>query len=150
MEEQCTKCGKVKSIDEFYRGSYECKECVKKRVKDREAILRQDPEWVLKERKRGREKYHRLYENNHGTGTPQAKKKWIERNKLKRAAHLIVGSAIRDGRLFKKPCAVCGDEDVVAHHDDYYKPLEVTWLCVEHHNAHHVKMREMELDGHTR
>jgi len=149
MEKQCKKCDLIKSLDGFYTGSYECKECVKKRVRDREARLRQDPEWVIKERKRGREKYHRLYENIDGSGTPQAKKKWIERNKLKRMAHHMVSNAIRDGRLIKKPCEVCGKE-AESHHEDYYKPLEVTWLCIKHHNAHHVKQKELETYGHTR
>jgi hypothetical protein len=156
MEKKCFKCGKVKPLNKFHKHPEmadghlnKCKECARKDIAAREKELREDPEWVKKERGRGREKYERLYKGRSGSGTPQAKKKWIERNKLKRAAHLMVSNAIRDGRLFKEPCEICG-EVAEAHHDDYYKPLEVTWLCIKHHNAHHVKMRELETNGHTR
>lgn len=66
---------------------------------------------------------------------------WIERNPDKRQAHTITGNAIRDGRLVKQPCEVCGNPIVHAHHDDYTKPLDVRWLCVEHHTEHHSSMR---------
>ena len=52
---------------------------------------------------------------------------------------------LRDKKIKRKPCEVCGNLRVHAHHDDYYKPLEVRWLCVKHHNELHVKLREKEL-----
>jgi hypothetical protein len=53
-------------------------------------------------------------------------------------AHTLVGNAVRDGRLIKLPCAVCGTTvHVHAHHDDYTRPLDVRWLCAEHHSAAH-------------
>lgn len=34
----------------------------------------------------------------------------------------------------KGPCAVCGSTDnIEAHHEDYRYPLDVVWLCHEHH-----------------
>lgn len=46
--------------------------------------------------------------------------------------------AVRDGRLTKKPCEVCGTEEKVeAHHEDYSKPLDVMWLCFKHHRERH-------------
>ena len=65
------------------------------------------------------------------------KRAWAERNPEKRRAQVAVGNAVRDGRLQKEPCAVCGTEKVQAHHDDYSKPLEVTWLCASHHREAH-------------
>jgi len=62
----------------------------------------------------------------------------------KKKASTAVGNALRDGRLFRKPCEVCGSLKVQAHHDDYSKPLDVRWLCVAHHAEHHRTMREME------
>ena len=41
------------------------------------------------------------------------------------------------GTLVKAPCEVCGSLEVEKHHDDYDKPLEVRWLCREHHLEHH-------------
>lgn len=44
---------------------------------------------------------------------------------------------IKRGKIKKIPCAVCGQRRVEAHHADYNKPLEVVWLCREHHQALH-------------
>jgi len=46
---------------------------------------------------------------------------------------------VRDGKIIKKPCEVCGDEKVQMHHDDYSKPLDVRFLCRKHHLELHGK-----------
>jgi len=33
------------------------------------------------------------------------------------------------GKLIQGNCEKCGSPDSQMHHDDYDKPLEVTWLC---------------------
>jgi hypothetical protein len=54
----------------------------------------------------------------------------IVRNKVKRA--------IESGKLVRLPCEVCDSTSrVVAHHEDYTKPLQVKWLCTLHHWAEH-------------
>lgn len=53
--------------------------------------------------------------------------------------HNITCNAIRDGILVRQPCAICGEEKVEAHHDNYNLPLQVTWLCREHHLERHGK-----------
>ncbi len=52
-------------------------------------------------------------------------------------ANNAVSSAVRDGRLQKWPCQVCGDAKSVGHHPDYDNPLGVVWLCQIHHKAAH-------------
>ena len=42
------------------------------------------------------------------------------------------------------PCEVCGELKVEAHHDDYYKPFEVRWLCGHHHREHHMMQRRQD------
>lgn len=42
----------------------------------------------------------------------------------------------RRGLLIPEPCW-CGEEDVVMHHDDYARPIDVVWLCRPHHQEHH-------------
>ena len=66
-----------------------------------------------------------------------AKKAYIERNPIKRKAQNMADNAIRDGRLVRQPCEVCGAQKAQAHHDDYSKPLDVRWLCTTHHAEWH-------------
>lgn len=48
----------------------------------------------------------------------------------------ITHKAIRRGELKRLPCEKCG-EKAQAHHPDYNKPLDVMWLCAEHHREWH-------------
>jgi len=45
----------------------------------------------------------------------------------------------RSGFLLPKPCADCGRETpmIQMHHEDYNRPLAVTWLCTPCHQARH-------------
>lgn len=61
--------------------------------------------------------------------------KWQAANPEKRAAHKAVEKALRNGKLERQPCECGCDRKVQAHHDDYFKPLEVRWLCHEAHRA---------------
>jgi ribosomal protein S27AE len=52
-------------------------------------------------------------------------------------ARAAILRALRRGDVERKPCEVCGDAKVDAHHDDYSRPLVVRWLCRRHHMALH-------------
>ena len=67
----------------------------------------------------------------------KAVKQWQEKNTLRRAAHVIFGSALRRGKIMKQPCFVCGKK-AEAHHPDYDRPLDVVWLCAAHHKETHM------------
>lgn len=56
-------------------------------------------------------------------------------------AHRAVKNALRAGRLTRQPCVECGAPNAQAHHEDYAKPLDVTWLCDPHHKARHRVMK---------
>lgn len=64
-------------------------------------------------------------------------------NYLKYLARKSVESALARGTLTRKPCERCGAK-AEAHHDDYSKKLEVTWLCRKHHVEHHVELKRRE------
>ena len=55
----------------------------------------------------------------------------------KRYAHGQVQIALREARIERGACEVCGAPDAQAHHDDYDRPLDVRWLCTEHHAVEH-------------
>lgn len=70
-----------------------------------------------------------------------AKDAWRKRNKDKAIAHGRLHYAIRTGKMEKGTCedawmGECTDL-IQAHHEDYSKPLDVTWLCSRHHGMRH-------------
>lgn len=64
-----------------------------------------------------------------------------ERGALMERAHIAVWSAIAAAKLKKQPCEICGNPRTDGHHDDYSKPLAVTWLCRKHHAERHRMLR---------
>lgn len=67
----------------------------------------------------------------------------------------ITEKAIKRGILIAEPCEICGKTSVMAdgrnaiqaHHDDYNKPLEVRWLCQEHHHEWHKTNKPIQRSG---
>ena len=127
----CSCCGLSKPVAAFQvrKASKDgrtasCGHCLSKRDKARDTP----------ERAAQRKSYQ------HGVGkvyANKAKRNYIKRNPIKRSATIAVGNAIRDGKLIKKCCEVCGNVESFAHHDDYNKPLLVRWLCDFHHKEWH-------------
>lgn len=57
---------------------------------------------------------------------------------VRRKAIFLATQALERGNLKPQPCEVCGSKSfIVAHHDDYAKPLDVRWLCRTDHKHHH-------------
>jgi hypothetical protein len=86
----------------------------------------------------------RRYRREHPEKNREKNNKWKKNNRDKYLAHKAVEYALVTGRLVKEPCCRCGCDQAHAHHDDYSKPLEVMWLCREHHIERH---QELELNG---
>lgn len=153
----CFRCNAEKPLTEFYAHPQmgdghlnKCRDCAKKDTADRHARLSQDPAWAISERKRHRIKSRKARaEGRAHVFTTEERQmrtdKWAENHPEKAAAHKKVRKAIKSGTLIPQPCEKCGALEVEGHHDDYSKPLEVRWLCVPHHNEHHVAEREREL-----
>lgn len=65
---------------------------------------------------------------------------WNTPRNLKIEAHAKVRAAKVFGIITPKPCEVCGNDNmplIVAHHEDYNKPMDVTWLCRRCHSRRH-------------
>jgi excisionase family DNA binding protein len=58
-------------------------------------------------------------------------------NRRRQRAYSKVQWALRTGRLIRQPCGRCGSKRSEAHHEDYDKPLDVTWLCRSCHRGRH-------------
>ena len=158
MEKQCFKCLAVKPFTEFYRHKMmadgylnKCKVCAKSdvslhRTENLDRIraydrLRHDNDAHRERNKRNYRK--RISDPERKVAEWGRSKQWAEQNVLKRAAHILVGNAIRKGTLIPKPCERCGhDEGVHGHHEDYERPLDVVWLCKPCHGKRHREINE--------
>ena len=129
----CRTCGATKPCSDFQLRaaskdglSAKCRDCAKAYDKKRA---------MLPHRVKARAEYQATESGK--AAIARAKKKYISTNPIKRAAHIAVGNGLRDGKLYKSPCEICGNPVAHAHHDDYSKPLDVRWLCTTHHTEWH-------------
>ena len=146
----CFKCGEEKPLSEFYVHKRmgdghlnKCKSCTRMDTLLRYHQNMQDPHWVDAERERQRIKERRKRATAQMRYFDKLMRDalWRKRHPKKYKAKYCVGNAIRDGRLTRQPCEVCGHPKAQAHHDDYSQPLNVRWLCTTHHAEHHVNER---------
>lgn len=137
-EKRCFKCGEIKPLAAFYahKGMKDghvnkCKDCNKNDVHDNR--IKNIEYYREYDRSRGNRQgydYTKNYRNSHP---------------MKYAAHILVGNAVRDGRLLKpSKCEDCNTTNgsLHGHHDDYAIPLSVRWLCSACHKAWHLKYGE--------
>lgn len=137
MIKKCFKCGKKKDATFFYKHSEmadghlgKCKECAKKdvtehRLKNIERVRAYD-------RERGKLP-HRIKSCLKNT------RKYRKVYPLRYAAQAILNNAVRSKKIKKpKKCSICyKKKKIYGHHEDYYKPLEVVWVCQVCHKKIH-------------
>ena len=93
-------------------------------------------EWQRENADRVNEK-NRLWRQAHPEVERERQRRYRMAYPERRAAHKAVEKALRLGQMERQPCEVCGAR-AHAHHDDYSRPLEVRWLCRQHHAAEHI------------
>ena len=130
---RCGFCKQYKQDSEFYSSNKTtCKECVKANVRANRI---------------GKIDYYRQYDRLRASMphrvalATKIHQRWKATHPNRRKAQVAVNNAVRDGRLAKLPCFVCGVE-AEAHHPDYSAPLDVVWLCSVHHKAAHSIVRK--------
>lgn len=69
--------------------------------------------------------------------------------RLRQKSRSLANKALRRGKLIRKPCEKCGNAKSEMHHEDYDKPLQVTWLCRPCHLDLHTlkKAKELEMES---
>ena len=123
-EYKCCRCGKsfLRYDVSLWKQTHSpssiqciCRKCIREKQRD------------YRKNRRGKEAENkaskRAYQNH--------KYKWQARAKLR--------YAVKNGSIEKPQiCEVCGEKKPLhGHHADYSKPLEVNWLCQEHHQQLH-------------
>lgn len=145
---KCFKCKRTLSLDAYYVHKQmkdghlnKCIDCTRRDAKEYrneniERIREYDRQrgYTEKRLKVNRERSRKVRSEGRLYNT-----RWMERNPGKRAAHVILNNAIRDGRIKRDVCEECGAKKVEGHHEDYTKPLEVRWLCRKCHAKLHRK-----------
>ena len=134
---KCFKCNEKKELSEFYKHSGmsdghlgKCKVCTK-----------QDA-YIHRHESPNREKIL-AYDRGRGARQDSSyQKEYRKKFPKKYKAHSLINYAIKSNKLFREPCEICGKEKTHAHHDDYDKPLNIRWLCAEHHRQWHAKHGE--------
>jgi len=150
MNKECFKCHVLKPIAEFYPHNRmkdghlnKCKDCAKSDIKNNYRRLVKDPLWVLKERERCRIKSSIARKNGKCSKVSYATQQaWRVRNRQKSRAHNSAAKAVKKNLIVpKQECESCGATGIKLqkHHEDYSKPLDVTWLCSVCHGIRHRK-----------
>jgi hypothetical protein len=135
---KCFKCGEIKFLADFYAHKKmadghlgKCKDCTKSDVRQHRAENDSVREY---DRERSKTPARRAH-------VAMVSKKWRLENPQGYKAHTALGNAVRDKKIIRMPCEVCGNKRSHAHHDDYSKPLEVSWLCALHHHRLHAEAK---------
>jgi hypothetical protein len=164
---RCFKCLCSKPFAEFYKHAEmsdghlnKCKECTKKdanahrqanleRVRSYDRLRGSQPHRVAArieyaKSDRGRTMHSKAcaaYRLRHASPNPRIVLDAATRA-ARRRARVALGNAIRDGKVARWPCEVCGAK-AHAHHPHYDAPLLVTWLCPSHHKQAHALIAEV-------
>lgn len=134
MEKKCFKCGQIKLISNFYVHKQmldghlnKCIDCTKNDVKNRNDILKTDADFIIKERKRGREKYHRLYSD-----LPKSKSKYDKRKDF----YFRFPEKLKAKSILGKKFII---EGLHRHHWSYNEPhyCDIIHLSIKEHSKIH-------------
>ena len=135
---QCVRCSKyMDKVDDFYSWSksFICKPCIRKGARETYRRHREDR---LKKQRLKKECFRKNARNKYNED-PEYRKKVLARAKAR--------YALKTGKIIKPSvCEVdgCNSTDIVIHHYDYDRPLDVMWVCFKcHHKIHRIDNNEM-------
>jgi len=141
----CKKCERVLPLDRFHRNARRkdghdcsCKACMMAYKKAHAATPKAKATravYALKSRKQRNRRLKKWRQKNRKK-LAAIQRRYRERHRQRYLARTTLSNAIRDGKIIRLCCEVCGKRGE-AHHPDYSKPLEVRWLCKRHHEEVH-------------
>lgn len=138
----CFKCNTVRPLIDFYAHSKmsdgylnKCKQCTKNDVSKHRTNN------IEKVRQYDRDRAKNPERRKAATAISKA---WRQEDKRRSKCHSIVSYAIKTGKLTRQNCEKCGNENSLAHHEDYDKPLMVNWLCQPCHKQRHKEINSDE------
>ncbi len=146
----CSVCQEQKDRKEFQKRAASidgltgaCKDCLhdrdrKRYPKEREKRMQQHKEYI--KTSSGRAAAKRAYtKHNKSPLHLLSVQLWRKCNPEKVRTHGVLNYRIKTGEVVRPDhCERCQAECVPhGHHDDYSKPLDVTWLCVPCHKLEH-------------
>jgi hypothetical protein len=139
---KCPRCGGDRRFELKY-----CDSCLEKYAEHRKAT-------VARKRARGLCLYcselavtGKTMCASHALKLTRAASSRLKTDRVKINARVRVQGAVREGRIVRPSnCSQCGIETIPqGHHDDYGKPLDVRWLCVDCHAAYHASERRSSI-----
>ncbi len=155
-EKRCSRCGQIKSLEEFSRNrnlplgrNSWCRKCFaahSRSPKGRISQARRSRKYQRSEKgrvsgRRSDRKYRQQAE--HREKRAQIFTKYNASHVKENRAKGKVRYAIAKGLLIRpNVCSNCGRKGRInAHHEDYDKPLQVDWLCETCHRLLHAQRR---------
>ena len=140
----CTGCNEDKDLSLFGRDeskkdglAYKCRACLSEYQRRRRegASLTRPKDW--KKKTQDMAAYQKAWRNANKGYMNKKKAEWYKKNPERSKVKDAVRYALKTGKLIKLPCFICGEMNVQGHHPDYSRPLDVVWLCKEHHMEIH-------------
>ena len=145
----CFKCQQTLNESEFYKHSRmadgllgKCKTCTKRDSFERYKNKMSDPEWVMRERERGRIKQQKARAVGKYIGpSKEVRNRSRIKTKEKFLCRIKTQRYISKGLIIKseicQDCKISKSQN--CHHEDYNDPLKVVWLCTACHGKRHRK-----------
>ncbi len=148
----CKRCGTEKPVDGFYSVDSTCKVC--RRALVNENRKRNVDHYREYDRQRYYEAGYRYKDDievvrKRHQKTKKPTKIYRAKNPQKYAAHILLNNALKNGRIVGGTvCIKCGTAGKLhGHHEDYFAPLDVLWLCRSCHGKRHREINEAIRNG---
>jgi len=155
---QCSKCRNKKSINEFNRNRARpdglnnyCRSCDAIKVDDwssrnPDKVKERGRRWKLAHPGEDSEKQRRFRKRNPGLVTDRSREERLKHPDRVRARKALI-YAIATGKIKRpKTCEDCGKKcKPHGHHEDYSKPMVVSWLCSGCHQLKHLRQRQCQM-----